>query len=94
MGLSGADNSADLTDPESYLGSIYLIQPLFIASKIFLAEIIANKYSIEEDPLQNLSVMIARQNLEIMAKGLKKMAVKWSGVEYPLSVSRATRNSD
>lgn len=79
-------DAADVACPSSYTASLYLVQPVFLASKIYLEEMIAHKDSALDDRLQGLLNLIARQNLDILVNALRKMAVRWSGAAFPLSV--------
>lgn len=78
--------SADLSDSQSYVSSINIIQPLFIAASIFLAEMSSSRQAGGDDPLHHMLVMITRQNLEKLIKALRKMAIRWQGAEFPLHV--------
>lgn len=62
------------------------MQPIFLAGKTFLDEIAASRQSGGEDPLQAVLIMIARQNLEILVNGLRKMEHRWAEAGFPLSV--------
>ena len=53
-------------------------------------EIVASRQVAVDDPLQEMLIMIARQNLDILVRALRHLAAKWAGARYPLTVGPCT----
>ncbi|KAK1923891.1 fungal-specific transcription factor domain-containing protein [Papiliotrema laurentii] len=78
--------TADAHHPASYLASPFVVQPLYIATRIFLDDFQAYKESTGSDDVQTILAMISQQNIHILVRSLHRMEIQWAGVGQALTL--------